>query len=91
MKFEWDEAKRQINLAKHGVDFVDMPQLFQGTTVLLVDNRFDYGEVRFLTLGLLNGIVFLVAHTESDDTIRLISARKATKNEENYYFRNISN
>lgn len=91
MKFEWDESKRQINLSKHGIDFADLPPLFDGITVLLVDDRFDYGETRFTTLGLLNGIVSLVVHTETDETIRLISARKASKYEEEYYFQEIAN
>jgi hypothetical protein len=91
MRFEWDEAKRQTNLSKHGIDFADLPPLFDGTTVLLVDNRFDYGEIRFTTLGLLNGIVFLVVHTETDEVIRLISARKATKYEEESYYQEIAN
>ena len=91
MKFEWDESKRQINLSKHGIDFADLPPLFDGITVLLVDDRFDYGETRFTTLGLLNGIVFLVVHTETDETIRMISTRKASKYEEEYYFQEIAN
>lgn len=91
MKFEWDEAKRQTNIAKHGIDFVDLPPLFDGLTVLEVDDRYDYGETRFLTLGMLNGIVFLIVHTETDDTIRIISARKASKYEEEYYFQEIAN
>ena len=45
--------------------------MFDGLTVLEVDDRFDYGETRFLTLGMLNGIVFLVVHTETDETLRL--------------------
>ncbi len=50
------------------------------------DNRFDYGETRYISLGLLEGRVIVVAHTESEDVIRIISARKATKYEEAYYF-----
>lgn len=91
MRFEWDEAKRQRNLSRHGIDFADLPLLFDGATVLLVDDRFDYGEIRFTTLGWLNGIVFLVAHTETDEVIRLISARKATKYEEESYYQEIAN
>lgn len=68
-----------------------MPPLFDGVTVLQEDNRFDYGETRFITLGLLNGIVFQVVHTETDETIRLISVRKASKYEEKYYFQEIAN
>lgn len=91
MEFDWDEEKRLINLSKHGIDFEDLEFLFEGVTVLLVDDRFDYGETRFTTLGLLNGKVLLVVHTETDKTIRFISARKATKYEEESYFKEIAN
>ena len=91
MRFEWDEEKRQTNISKHGIDFIDVPPLFDGVTVLRMDNRFDYGETRFITLGLLNDIVFLVVHTETDETIRLISVRKASKYEEKYYYQEIAN
>ena len=90
MQFEWDEAKRQSNISKHGVDFADLEAMFGGETVTLLDDRFDYGESRFITLGLLNGIVLVVVHIETDTIIRLISARKATKNEEKSYFKEIA-
>ena len=90
MKFEWDEAKRQANLAKHGIDFADVEPLFDEPTVTTLDERFDYGEERFVTFGLLNGMVLTVVHTETDTVIRLISARKAAKNEEKNYFEEIA-
>lgn len=90
MKFEWDEAKRQTNIRKHGVDFADLEFLFDGETVTILDDRFDYGEDRFITLGMLNSIVLVVVHTETDKVIRFISARKATKNEEKSYFKEIA-
>lgn len=90
MRFEWDEAKRQLNIEKHGIDFADLKPLFDGETVIIMDDRFDYGEYRFITLGLLNGIVFVVVHTETDEVIRIISARKATKYEEKRYFEEIA-
>lgn len=87
MNFEWDEAKRQINLRKHGIDFVDVPQIFDGHTVSQEDNRFDYAEIRYLTLGMLrNFVVLLVVHTYTEETIRIISARKATNHEQKRYF-----
>ena len=89
MRFEWDERKRQSNLQKHGVDFADLESLFAGETVTVLDERFDYGEPRFITLGLLNGIVLTVAHTETDEVIRILSARKATRYEEEIYFKEI--
>lgn len=90
MQFEWDEAKRTDNLIKHGIDFTDIRLLFEGLTVSILDDRFDYGEDRFITFGLLNGIVLAVVHTETKDVIRLISARKATRYEEKTYFEEIA-
>jgi len=90
MKFEWDEEKRQLSLQKHGVDFVGIEEVFEGATVTILDDRFDYEEERFVTFGLLNGRVVVIAHTESDEVIRIISVRKATKNEESSYFKEIS-
>lgn len=89
MRFEWDPAKRKENLLKHGVDFVDLPPLFDGLTATVLDDRFDYGEDRYITVGVVNGIVLTVAHTETDDLIRIISARKATSDEEEGYFKQI--
>jgi uncharacterized DUF497 family protein len=89
VRFEWDERKRQSNLATHGVDFADLEPLFAGDTVTVLDDRFDYGEDRFITLALLNGIVLAIAHTETDEVIRFISARRATSYEEEVYFKEI--
>ena len=89
MRFEWDERKRRSNLEKHGVDFSDLASLFAGETVTVLDERFDYGEHRFITLGLLKGIVLTVAHTETDEVVRILSARKATRYEEETYFKEI--
>jgi uncharacterized protein len=90
MRFEWDEAKREANVDKHGIDFIDVEKLFEGETVTILDDRFDYQEERFSTLGLLDGRVVVIVHTETQDVIRIISARKATKNEEISYFKAIA-
>lgn len=90
MIFEWDEAKRWANIRKHGIDFVDLEPLFDGETVTILDDRFDYGEDRFITLGLLNGVVLVVVHKAPGLTIRIISARRAGKNEEKSYFKEIA-
>ena len=90
VQFEWDEAKRLANLRKHGVDFADAPAIFEGETVTVADDRFDYGETRYMTLGLLRNLVILVVHTESDDVIRIISTRKATRYEEKTYFEQVA-
>jgi uncharacterized protein len=89
MEFEWDESKRTSNLRKHGIDFSDVPTVFGGSIVTVEDERFDYGEERFVTFGLLQGQVVAVVHTESEDYIRIISARKATKYEQENYFEQI--
>jgi uncharacterized DUF497 family protein len=90
VRFEWDEAKRQSNIRKHGIDFIGTEEVFQGKTVTILDERLDYGEERFITLGLLKGRVVVIAHTETDEVIRIISVRKATKNEETSYFKAIA-
>ena len=86
MEYEWDESKRASNLRKHGIDFSDVPAVFSGSIVTIEDDRFDYGEDRFVTFGLLQGHVIAVVHTESENYILLISARKATKYEQKNYF-----
>ena len=89
MEFEWDESKRLSNLDKHGIDFEDVLAVFAGSIVTVEDARFDYGEERFVTLGLLQGHVVAIVHTESEDYIRIISARRATKYEQKTYFEQI--
>ena len=89
MRFEWDEAKRRTNLQRHGFDFLDADKILDGETVSFLDDRFDYGEIRILTFGMLRGRVVAIAHTETDEVIRVISIRKASKNEEETYFKKI--
>ena len=91
MSYEWDERKRRANVKKHGIDFIDVPALFDSDVVIIPDERFDYGEPRFIAIGILKNLVVLVAYTERDENIRIISARKATKNEQIYYFQEIAN
>jgi len=88
--FVWDEAKRRLNLRKHGIDFADAEKIFRGVTFTAEDTREDYGEQRFLTLGLLEDQVVSVAHTEQGGEIRIISIRKATKHEARFYFSQIT-
>jgi uncharacterized protein len=88
-KFEWNDTKRKSNIKKHGIDFIDAPMIFEGNTLTIEDNRYDYGEERFVTFGVLDGRVVAVVHTESENLIRIISIRKATKYEEKEYFSQI--
>jgi uncharacterized DUF497 family protein len=73
------------------MDFADAEAVFAGATFTFEDNRFDYGEQRFITLGMLKGVVVVIAHTEQDDEIRIISMRKGTKNEQRIYFQGFTN
>jgi uncharacterized DUF497 family protein len=87
VRFEWDEAKRRSNLWRHGIDFAVLREVFERAPVTYLDDRYDYGEERLVTLGLLKGRVVVIVHTESDDVIRIISARKAERHEEIRYFK----
>ena len=83
MEFEWDEVKRKENLRKHGLDFLDAPTFFSGPMLTLLDTREDYGEDRWISIGILESICVVVAFTERSDgeVIRLISMRKALNHE----------
>ncbi|PSF27377.1 hypothetical protein C7H19_24990 [Aphanothece hegewaldii CCALA 016] len=83
--FEWDEKKRWSNLKKHGIDFADAYQIFSGDILEIEDQRSNYGEERFLAIGVLDGQVLAVVYTLRGEQIRLISARKATKDERKIY------
>ena len=91
MEFTWSETKRAANIKAHGLDFVDAASVFEGLTFTFEDNRFTYGEQRFVTLGLLAGITVSVVHTENEYEIRVISFRKATQRESQIYFDEIQN
>jgi hypothetical protein len=92
MKFEWDERKNQSNLAKHGFDFADAFRIFNLPMVVELDEREDYGEDRWICIGLLDGRVVVVAYTEpTQKTIRVISLRKALSYERRRYEEYIKN
>lgn len=88
MNFTWDESKRQSNLQKHGLDFADAEKVFNGPLVLFEDKRENYGEQRMIGIGLLDYLVVLMVHVESDDDIRIISMRKADSDETDLYYKN---
>jgi uncharacterized DUF497 family protein len=83
MKFVWNELKNRENIRKHGIDFKDAAEIFSCPMLTNIDNRHDYGEERWVGIGFMKGIITVIVYTENDDKniIRLISARKATKNE----------
>ena len=84
-EFEWDEPKRQKNLEKHGIDFVEAKELFDGRPTF---DRFFLGEeVRFGTIGWLNGRMVTAVWTPRGSHIRLISVRRARDEEKRRYRR----
>jgi uncharacterized DUF497 family protein len=60
MNFEWDESKRQTSIQKHGVDFIDIIPIFNGYAVSVEDQRFDYLETRYITIGMLKSLIIVV-------------------------------
>ena len=88
MRYTWNEAKRKTNLKKHGLDFADAEKVFNGQLVLIEDKRQNYGEQRMIGIGLLDFLVVLVVHVESDEEIRIISMRKADRDETDLYYEN---
>lgn len=91
MQFEWDEAKRRKNIIKHGIDFHGCSRVFDGSTATFEDRRIEYGEQRFKTLGFWYDSVVSIIHTETAETIRIISIRKATLYEQKIYFSTLRN
>jgi len=87
MRYTHDERKRTANLKKHGLDFADAPAVIESDAALTFeDRRFDYGEQRFVTLGVLREEVVVIITAETDEEIRVISMRKAERNEEEIYY-----
>jgi uncharacterized protein len=92
MRLEWDEAKNQANIRKHGFDFADAEEMFRGPLLVRPDTRQDYGEDRWIGIGMIGGQVAFVAFAERPrDTIRIISLRKADHEERREYDEAIQN
>ena len=86
MQFELDENKRKSNIEKHGIDFVDAVKIFDGFISSQEDLRADYGEKRYVTIGLLEGVEVAVIHTPRGDNTRIISIRRARVKERVRYY-----
>ena len=85
--FEWDTDKDRANRAKHGISFEEVLSIFDGPILTRIDDRRDYGEIRRITTGILSlGIVLVVAHTDRGGKTRLISARKASRQERQAFY-----
>jgi len=89
MKFEWDDDKNQANIRKHGISFERATRIFAHLTINIVDDRKDYGELRTISIGVLDDeieeVIVAVVHTSRTGRLRLISARKASKDERKHY------
>jgi uncharacterized DUF497 family protein len=82
MQFEWDEAKNLENIRNHKISFTDVPQMFEGSMLIELDARIDYGEDRWIGIGFLqNGVAVIVWTERQNDVIRIISARRANRYE----------
>jgi len=91
MKFVWDEKKNRDNVRKHGIDFRDVVDMFSHPMLVRLDRCQDYGEDRWVGVGLLKSTVAVVVYVEWEDeeTIRIISARKATTYESDQFHQRI--
>ncbi len=91
MEFEWDPGKAKLNLRKHGVDFADAVIALEDENALTIEDPYN-DEFRFKTLGMGStfNILFVVHCEATADRIRIISARKAVKEEIKVYFQGIS-
>lgn len=89
--FELDETKRRSNILKHGVDPIEAAEIFSEFFISRIDRQTDYGEVRFVALGYVGVIAYVVVYTQRGDKIRLISARKAGRKDiercKDFFFR----
>lgn len=83
--FAWDEAKRQRNLAKHGVDFESVWDMDWASAIRRTDTRKDYGEIRYVVLGFIEERLYCCTYTERGENKRIISLRYASRKERIYY------
>lgn len=84
--FEWDDAKAIINLKKHKISFDTAKRVFNDADLFVASDPGPYDEQRYQAIGIVNAILISVFYTERGDSIRIISARKATKHEQRTYY-----
>ena len=86
MKLEWDKSKNRANVHKHGFDFADAEEMFRGPLLVRPDLREDYGEERWIGVGIVRGRMAVVAFAErAPGIIRIISLRKADREDRKQY------
>jgi uncharacterized DUF497 family protein len=85
--FGWDDAKARRNYSRHGVTFEIAKKVFHDPSMVeILDEREDYGEERYLLIGMADGQLLSVIYTERNQRLRLISARRANRDEQDHYF-----
>ena len=90
MEFEWDETKNRANIRKHGVSFITATRIFEKPFLTRRDDRKQYGEDRYISVGDVDGVaVLVVAHTDRGGRMRLISARPASRRERQAWYEHI--
>ena len=85
MEIEFDPAKRAATLQIRGLDMARAPDVFAGATLTVEDNRKDYGEPRYITIGFLANRMVILAWTQRGNIRRIISIRKANEREQAVY------
>jgi len=86
MEIEWDNNKAAANLLKHKIDFEDAKNIFLDTNCLEREDKRDYDETRIQVIGIVNQVVLFVVYTKRNGRYRIISARRANKNERRQYY-----
>jgi uncharacterized DUF497 family protein len=88
MEFEWDTQKAEENFRKHGISFyLAALALRDPFAVEGIDDREGYGEERIAATAMVRGLILRIVYTEREDSVRIISARKATRDEQDHYYR----
>ena len=85
MKVEFDEAKRDWTLEQRGLDMARAGEVFDGASLTIEDDRMDYGETRYITIGFLDERMVVLVWTPRGDVHRIISMRKANDREKTIY------
>ena len=85
MRLDFDEAKRAETIKAWGLDMVRAADVLAGATLTVEDDRQDYGELRFITIGFLDDTMVVLVWTPRDDACRIISMRKANERERRLY------
>jgi uncharacterized protein len=91
MRLEWDQAKNVLNMEKHGYDFNDAHKLFVADRLEFLDDRYDYGEIRYLVIGSIEGRLVVAIYTLRSSAVRLISVRKANSREKERFRKSVKN